>query len=201
MWAASKIRFLQAPTIGVAIERTSTIADVVLKHSAASGPLVFVHVDHHYSQYNKTVIEDHQTIVYRQLSTYQEAAAQQIPTATRTLMITPDNILLFRYSGITFNSHRIHYDQHYTTAEEGYPGLVVQGPMMASLLMNLAQAHRPRDPLQSFEFRGLAPTFADQTLRLAITEHSAGADSALDIRNKQGALIMSASAKFGDNNE
>jgi len=201
MWAASKVRFHHNPKVGIAIDRTSTIADVVLKHSPASGPLVFVHVDHIYTQDNHTLIEDRQSIVYRQLSSYQAPAPQQIPAATRAMTVTPDNVLLFRYSGITFNSHRIHYDQHYTTTEEGYPALVVQGPMMASMLMNFAQANRPEQPLRSFEFRGLAPAFVNQALRLAVTGDDSGADSILEIRNDNGAQIQSAAARFGDNSE
>ncbi|MFT5577693.1 MAG: 3-methylfumaryl-CoA hydratase [Paraglaciecola psychrophila] len=196
MWAASSVRFHHSPAIDVAIERTSTITDVVLKHSAQSGPLVFVHVDHLYRQDNRTVIEDRQTIVYRQLAAYQAAPAQAMPRAAHAITVTPDNILLFRYSGITFNSHRIHYDQHYTTTEEGYPGLVVQGPMMASMLMNLAQASRPKEPLRRFEFRGLAPAFVDQDLRLAVIDKGTEDECSLDIRNNNGALIQSASARF-----
>ena len=112
--------------------------------------------------------------------------------------MTPDNTLLFRYSALTFNGHRIHYDQGYATGEEGYPGLVVQGPLMATLLMNLAQVHRPDTPLREFEFRGAAPAFADQMLLLSVDDDTG---ESLAARNQHGALIMTASAGFGDNAE
>jgi 3-methylfumaryl-CoA hydratase len=209
MWASSRVRFHQTPDIGTPIERASTIADVVLKQSAASGPLVFVHIDHVYTQRaaqdEKTLIEDRQTIVYRQPAAFKQAVArEQTQNPARFLNIKPDSTLLFRYSAITFNGHRIHYDHHYTTSEEGYPGLVVQGPLMATLLMNLAQASRPNRPLREFEFRGVAPAFVDHGLVLSAKENrgvnDAGVES-LEIRNHEGALIMSANAGFGGSDE
>ena len=198
MWASSRIRFHKPASIDTPIERTSTIADVVLKQSAASGPLVFVHVDHEYEQDKQTLIQDRQTIVYRQPSAFKQAEPQDANHSAAALNILPDSTLLFRYSAMTFNAHRIHYDHHYATSEEGYPGLVVHGPLMATLLMNLAQASRPDAPLQEFEFRGVAPAFVDQALQLSVTEDGA---NSLEARNHQGALIMSARAGFGDTDE
>lgn len=205
MWASSRIRFHKPPAVGVAIQRTSTIADVVFKKSATAGPLVFVHVDHVYSQEtgqdDETLIEDRQIIVYRQASNYQEPRSSQhqnFKTPASTVNLTPDSTLLFRYSALTFNGHRIHYDHNYTTSEEGYPALVVHGPLMATLLMNLAQANRPNEPMREFEFRGLAPAFVDNALQLEIMDESA---EALEARNHEGALIMTASAKFASTNE
>ena len=111
---------------------------------------------------------------------------------------TPDSALLFRYSALTFNGHRIHYDHNYTTGEEGYPGLVVQGPLMATLLMNLAQKHRPNKPLREFEFRGAAPAFVDQVLLLSVEDDKA---ESLAVSNQQGALIMTARAGYGEDAE
>ena len=206
MWASSRVRFHKPLGIGVPIERTSTIADVALKQSPASGPLVFVHIDHAFTQKtarsNETLIQDRQTLVYRQAAAFKQpepgSSKAQPQNSARSLTITPDSTLLFRYSAMTFNGHRIHYDHHYTTSEEGYPGLVVQGPLMATLLMNLAQASRPHNPLREFEFRGAAPAFVDQALKLSV--HGSGAES-LEARNHRGALIMTASAGFGDNDE
>lgn len=204
MWASSRMRFHKPPGIGVPIERTSTIADIVLKHSAASGPLVFVHIDHTFTQKtarnNETLIQDRQTIVYRQAAAFKPAQPERLQpqNSARLLDITPDSTLLFRYSAMTFNGHRIHYDQHYTTSEEGYPGLVVQGPLMATLLMNLAQSSRPHEPLREFEFRGVAPAFVDQALQLSVV---GGEARSLEARNHRGALIMTASAGFGDDDQ
>jgi len=198
MWASSHLRFHQTPNIGASIERTSTIADVVLKHSAASGPLVFVHIDHEYVQDEKTLIEDRQTLVYRQPSVFKHAAPQEPAEPSYSMNILPDSALLFRYSAMTFNGHRIHYDHRYTTSEEGYPDLVVQGPLMATLLMNLAQTRRPNCPLREFKFRGTAPAFVDQALQLVVNDDDA---ESLEIRNPEGALIMAATAEFGGNDE
>jgi 3-methylfumaryl-CoA hydratase len=130
--------------------------------------------------------------------------SQEAKNALHSFRIAPDSTLLFRYSAMTFNSHRIHYDQDYTRGAEGYPGLVVHGPLMATLLMNLAQTTRPNSPLREFEFRAAAPAFVDQALVLSVIEQDAANDSAtqgLEVRNHEGALIMSATAKFGDHSE
>jgi len=212
MWASSRLRFHKPARVGAPIERTSTIADIVLKQSATSGPLVFVHVDHAYTQKTtqdeETLIEDRQIIVYRQRSAFKNAAPQeqqkQPENPSRSLNILPDSTLLFRYSAMTFNGHRIHYDHNYTTSDEGYPGLVVHGPLMATLLMNLAQASQPNSPLRAFEFRGVAPAFVDQALVLSVKDKGSvnddGAES-LEVRNHEGALIMTATAGFGDKDE
>ncbi|MGI9284665.1 MAG: FAS1-like dehydratase domain-containing protein [Pseudomonadales bacterium] len=202
MWASSRVRFHKTPSVGATIERTSTIADVVLKQSAASGPLVFVHVDHSYTQKkvqeNETLIQDRQTIVYRQPSAFKQPEPQEHKNSARSLNVVPESTLLFRYSAMTFNGHRIHYDYNYVTREEGFPGLVVHGPLMATLLMNLAQASRPNNPLREFEFRGVAPAFVDQVLQLSVKDDEAGS---LEVRNHEGALIMTASARFGDSDD
>lgn len=198
MWASSRLRFHKPLSMGAPIERTSTIADVALKQSASSGPLVFVHVDQEYAQNEETLIQERQTIVYRQPSVFKQPEAQEPKESAHSLNILPDTTLLFRYSALTFNGHRIHYDHKYTTSEEGYPGLVVQGPLMATLLMNLAQANRPSSPLREFEFRGVAPAFVDHALQLAINEEDT---KSLELRNHTGALVMSARAEFGDSND
>lgn len=208
MWASSRIQFHQSPQVGTPIERTSTIADVVRKQSASSGALVFVYIDHQYTQDNAALIQDRQTIVYRQSAAFKPADPSpqqqtQQASAARSMRVTPDSTLLFRYSALTFNGHRIHYDHKYATVEEGYPALVVHGPLTATLLMNLAQAQLPNKPLQAFEFHAVAPAFVDQALHLSVagsgaTAHNIPTDqngSTLEARNSQGALVMSASAK------
>jgi 3-methylfumaryl-CoA hydratase len=198
MWASSRLRFHKSLSLNSAIDRTSTIADVVLKQSASSGPLVFVHIDHEYAQNKETLIHERQTIVYRQPSVFKAPESKEPKDSARSLNILPDTTLLFRYSALTFNGHRIHYDHNYTTSEEGYPGLVVQGPLMATLLMNLAQTNQPKNPLREFEFRGVAPAFVDHALQLAITEKDI---KSLEARNHEGALVMSARAQLGDDND
>jgi 3-methylfumaryl-CoA hydratase len=198
MWASSRLQFHQTPCLDSTIERTSTIADVVFKNSTSSGPLVFVHIDHEYEQNKETLIQERQTIVYRQPSVFKAPETQEPKKSPHSLHILPDTTLLFRYSALTFNGHRIHYDHNYTTCEEGYPGLVVQGPLMATLLMNLAQTNQPGHTLREFEFRGVAPAFVDHVLQLMINDENG---ESLQLRNNEGALIMNGRAKFGDEND
>ncbi len=201
MWASSRVKFHKPLRVGVPIGRTSTIADVISKQSAASGTLVFVHIDHTFTQDNEKLIAEKQVIVYRHFSALKQAEpaplakpSPRLPqSAGRTLNILPNSTLLFRYSGMTFNGHRIHYDHTYATTQEGYPGLVVQGPLMATLLMNLAQASRRQDVMQVFEFRGVVPTFVDQPVQVTVLDDSA---ESLEIRNHDSDLVMTASAEF-----
>ncbi len=207
MWASSRIRFHRPPRIDTLIERTSTIADIAMKQSAASGALVFVHINHDYVDDGEPLITDRQTIVYRGPAAHRENANAETPETQQGTAITrelvPDSTLLFRYSALTFNGHRIHYDHHYATAEEGYPALVVQGPLTATLLMNLAQAYRPGSRLRAFDFKASAPAFVDEGLRLRVHgEAPDGRDASacrvdLDARNQRGVTVMSASAQFG----
>ncbi|MFT5711483.1 MAG: 3-methylfumaryl-CoA hydratase [Halioglobus sp.] len=198
MWASSQLRFHKPLSSGVPVEKVSTIADVALKQSASSGPLVFVHVDHEYVQSGETLVQERQSIVYRQSSVFKQPEVAVPKYSACSLNIFPNTTLLFRYSAVTFNGHRIHYDSRYTTTEEGYPGLVVHGPLIATLLMNLAQANRPNSSMTEFTFRAVAPAFVDQALQLAINDEDV---RYLEARNHEGALVMSAQAKFGINDE
>ena len=210
MWASSHIRFHSMPELETPIEKTSTIADVFSKQSASSGQLVFVHIDHAYVQNHQNLIDERQTIVYRQPSAYKPPKPSAPENRGSSFQLVPDSTLLFRYSAMTFNAHRIHYDYNYATKEEGYPGLVVQGPLMATLLMNLAQASRPKQTIMEFEFTGVAPAFVDHRLNLAVRDSESPVSDALaehngqvslEIRNQEHALIMKASANFRDDNE
>lgn len=202
MWASSNIRFHQTPVLDIAIEKSSTIADVTLKESAKSGPLIFVNVTHSYTQEQEgnplRLIEEEQTIVYRTAAPFRAASPMTSPAGLlHTHKTVPDSTLLFRYSAITFNGHRIHYDHPYTTSVEGYPDLVVHGPLMATLLMNFARFQRPGRPMQQFSFRGVAPAFVDQPLILGVQHYKENDETlTLEIRNEAGAQIMQANAVF-----
>jgi 3-methylfumaryl-CoA hydratase len=206
MWASSRIQFQQPLQVNCSIEKASTIADVVLKHSDTSGPLLFVHIDHAYAQGSEALLRERQTIVYRQPPSTRPAGShtQEAPqrNSMHSVEVIPDSTLLFRYSALTFNGHRIHYDHNYATSVEGYPGLVVQGPLTATLLMNLAQAIWPDKPLREFDFRGVAPAFVDQPLVLSTSSGAASdhvdTDSTVHLegRDHRGALIMRAVAQF-----
>lgn len=193
MWAGSKIRFYRPLSIDTPIERSSTIADVVFKQGATSGPLVFVSVDHAFVQAGTTCVKETQTIVYRQPSAFKPASPTSPDIGAITRTVTPDTTLMFRYSAVTFNGHRIHYDHNYATQEEGYPGLVVHGPLIATLLMNLAQSANQEQPLKTFEFKAASPAFVDHPLNLAVMGKE---PKFLEARNHENALIMTAQAGF-----
>ncbi|WP_028033834.1 MaoC family dehydratase N-terminal domain-containing protein [Chelativorans sp. J32] len=166
MWAGGTVETLGPLHIGDRVRRVSTIADVTGKRGR-SGELWFVAVDHEYMTERGPAIRERHDIVYREASSIVSAtkAEEQGPLeheASQRWEIDPTPTLLFRYSAITFNGHRIHYDQPYATQVEGYEGLVVHGPLQATLLLNLAASDgsTPR----RFSYRGLAPAFAGNPL-------------------------------------
>ena len=161
MWAGSQIEFLRPLRVGDALVRTSRIEDV--QHKAGrTGPLVFVKVLHEITAHGEPALRERHDIVYRGLPRPGDppAAGQPAPAeAPWRLRIVPDDVLLFRYSALTFNGHRIHYDRRYVTEVEGYPGLVVHGPLIATLLLDLLRRERPAAQVTHFEFRALKPVF------------------------------------------
>jgi 3-methylfumaryl-CoA hydratase len=163
MWAGSRFAFHAPIRIGDALTRLSTIESVVEK-SGRSGPLVFVTVRHEVSRDDDATLAlvEHHDIVYRGAPRPGEPVPppQRAPgNAAFEARWVPDDVLLFRYSALTFNGHRIHYDRRYATEVEGYPGLVVHGPLIATLLLDLLRTHSPEAQLTGFEFRALRPLF------------------------------------------
>lgn len=161
MFAGARMVFHRPLQLGHSAERTDTIKDVQLK-SGRSGHLAFVTVAHAFHQAGELCIEEEQDIVYREPGAPVKAPPVLDPSppepGTWSRTIVPDPRLLFRFSSLTFNAHRIHYDRSYAQAEEGYPGLVVHGPLTAILLADLVRRNEAR-PLSSFRFRGRAPLF------------------------------------------
>ncbi|MGC8203125.1 FAS1-like dehydratase domain-containing protein [Aliiroseovarius sp. PTFE2010] len=157
MWAGGDVTHIAPLSIGETITRRSTIADIAAKQGR-SGALVFVTIEHEYSSDSRLCIREQQSIVYRDITRPQPAKRTRVELDPSTLKstLTPDPVLLFRYSALTFNAHRIHYDHIYATETEAYPGLVVHGPLQATLLLNLA-ASALQDSPRRFAFRGLAP--------------------------------------------
>ena len=171
MWASSTVSFDHPLQLGDEVARTSTIASIEGK-SGKSGDLVFVAIDHQTRVGDRVAISERQHVVYREPATI-SASARPVSTNRPDLSdwdwqqkVVPSEALLFRYSALTFNAHRIHYDKPYAVQEEGYPGLVVQGPLMATLLLNLAASKLGANRLSSFSFRGQAPAFANAVLYL-----------------------------------
>ncbi|MFH1573445.1 MAG: MaoC family dehydratase N-terminal domain-containing protein [Acidobacteriota bacterium] len=161
MWAGGRLVFLAPLRVGEEVRRVCEIERIEEKRGKA-GPLVFVTVRHRLSGGAGPAIEEKQDIVYREAP--QPGAPAMIegkpaPRGPWRREIVPDDVLLFRYSALTFNGHRIHYDRRYVTEEEGYPGLMVHGPLLATLLLDLVRRHLPGRELERFSFRALRPTF------------------------------------------
>ncbi len=170
MWAGGEVRLLAPLHPGDAVTRTSTILSVTEKQGGA-GRLVFVTVRHAISGPNGPAIEERQDLVYRGADGAAVRPADPAPpvSVVHTHDVLPDAVTLFRYSALTGNGHRIHYDADYVRAEEGYPGLVVHGPLQATWLAAL-----PNVPLAAFSFRGRRPAFAGAALHLEAWQHGAG---------------------------
>ncbi|MGJ7524694.1 FAS1-like dehydratase domain-containing protein [Variovorax sp. GB1P17] len=163
MWAGGRLNWEPGNPlqVGDKIERTSTIVSVTHK-AGRSGELVFVLVRHEVRNERGLALTEEHDIVYRAAAEPGEKAPPPTPApkdATFSRDIVPDDVLLFRYSALTFNGHRIHYDRRYVTQVEGYPGLIVHGPLIATLLVDLLRRNVPGAQLARFEFRAVRPTF------------------------------------------
>jgi 3-methylfumaryl-CoA hydratase len=195
MWAGGRFQFLAPLRIGDALRRTSRIADVSAKQGK-TGPLVFVRVRHEIGSGDTLALTEEHDIVYRdaaQAGTPAEAPPQAPTGEQFARTVTPDPVLLFRYSALTFNGHRIHYDRRYVTEVEGYPGLVVHGPLIATLLVDLLRRERPDARLAAFEFRAISPLF-DTAPFTVCGRFDDATRVRLWARGPQGRLAMQASA-------
>ena len=200
MWAGSRIDFHRPLKVGESMSRVSTIADVSTKEGRA-GPLVFVVVRHTIADATGPVINEEHDIVYRENPRPGSAGAPGVPPANGEALwsrsIVPTPVLLFRYSALTFNSHRIHYDQPYATQAEGYPGLVVHGPLIATLLLDLLARNLPQASVVRFMFRAVSPLF-DRAPFTVCGRPAADARSVrLWARNAHAGLAMDAEATLG----
>lgn len=197
MWAGGRFTFGAPLRIGEVVRRTSVIADLKVKQGR-SGPLVFVTVRHEViGSFGGSLGEEHD-IVYRNVA--REAESNTAPRlapvdSSWRRKIVPDDVLLFRYSALTFNGHRIHYDRRYVTSVERYPGLIVHGPLIATLLVDLARRHDPR-PLRSFEFRAVSPVFDTGPFSVCGKPEADGKAAALWAETEVGTLAMQAQATF-----
>jgi len=159
MWAGGQLAFHGGLRVGDKVRRHSRIDDVVMKEGR-SGTLCFVTVTHRYLTMRGHALSERHDIVYRGLDASASApssVAQDVPEVSETIAATP--LLLFRYSAVTFNSHRIHYDRTYCQAEEHYPGLLVHGPLQATCLLQLAARRNKGEAPPLFTYRGVAPLF------------------------------------------
>jgi 3-methylfumaryl-CoA hydratase len=198
MWAGSQFEFRSPVRVGDAVERTSTIADVSSKEGR-TGKLVFVKVRHEVrcnGLAEPAIVEFHD-IVYREAKRPGdvEPAPQRAESAAAWQReIVPDDVLLFRYSALTFNGHRIHYDRKYVTEVEGYPGLIVHGPLIATLLLDLVRRHAPEADVAAFRFKAVRPTFDLNPFRVAGQPQGDGRTIRLWAQDHEGWLTMDAVA-------
>jgi itaconyl-CoA hydratase/mesaconyl-C4 CoA hydratase len=166
MWAGGRLTFQRPLNVDSTTVRDSKIIDIQEKQGR-SGALLFVTVRHDYSQNGETAFTEEQDIVYREPSAPRLSLDRPVPAADWSKTITPSPVLLFRYSAVTFNGHRIHYDWPYANSAEGYPGLVVHGPLIATLLFGAFTRARPDAYVQSFSFRSLRPLIAPKAFDVA----------------------------------
>ena len=215
MWAGGRLQWHAPLRVGDVVKRVSTIQSVTHK-SGRTGDLLFVLVKHEVHNAQGLCLTEEHDIVYRPAA--QPGDPVPAPVAASSLLaqgemqaqgkplgelwqrdIAPDDVLLFRYSALTFNGHRIHYDRTYVTEVEGYPGLIVHGPLIATLLVDLVRRHTDR-PIQRFEFKALRPTFecGDQRiLRVNGQPQADGKHVRLWAQDHEGWLTMQATAELG----
>ena len=178
MWAGGELEFFDTLRVGDEVTRTSRIKDVNVK-SGSTGQLCFVSVDHELTTPRGTAIRERHDIVYRDVTTGSQAptrSADPAPSAKHRETHFADPVLLFRYSALTFNGHRIHYDRDYVTKVEGYPGLIFHGPMQAALQIEFAAKLRGLVP-KKFAYRGVQPLFEGSEFSVNANETTAGLET------------------------
>jgi 3-methylfumaryl-CoA hydratase len=197
MWAGGRLAWERGNPLraGDAARRVSRIASVAHK-AGRSGDLLFVTVVHELHNAGGLALTEEHDIVYRAMP--QPGDTPPAPVAAETQAdwqreLTPDEVLLFRYSALTFNSHRIHYDKPYAADVEGYPGLVVHGPLIATLLLDLVRRNAPDALVRRFEFKAVRPSFAGDVLHLKGQPQARGSVR-LWAHSPEGWLAMQATA-------
>ena len=161
MWAGGRTWFDAPLLIGDTVSRRSTIKRIDTKQGR-SGTLIFVTLSHDISTPRGVAVREEHDLVFRDNPKPDDPPPTPGPAPTNpdfSREIAPDPVLLFRYSALTFNSHRIHYDRPYATGVEGYPGLVVHGPLIATLLLDLIRRERPEAVVKEFDFKAVSPLF------------------------------------------
>lgn len=195
MYAGGRFTFPGDLAFGAEAEKRSTIQSVAEKQGR-SGPLAFVTVRHEIVQNETVMATEEHDIVYREAED-PETAKPPAPRADEPVLseetVTPDEVTLFRFSALTYNGHRIHYDQPYVTGVEHYPGLIVHGPLVAMLLFERARKIAGKRP-SAFSFRAMSPVFCGTQIRLAEVAGDKGL--ALEARAADDRLIMISTTEF-----
>ena len=197
MWAGGRLQWHQPVLrVGDAVKRVSRIESVTHK-AGRTGDLVFVLVKHEVHNAQGLALTEEHDIVYRASPQPGDPVPPPQPAeqgAAWTAEVVPDDVLLFRYSALTFNGHRIHYDRRYGAEVEGYPGLVVHGPLIATLLLNLLRNKLPGVQLLNFRFRAVRPVFDIAPFKLHGTPAPDGKTVSLWTEDHEGCLTMQATA-------
>ena len=194
MWAGGRLNFTRPLFINERAIKRSTVRSVTPKRGR-SGQLCFVIVEHKISVEGALCLQEEQTIVYREAARPGEQVLAQVAAldATESVTYHPNPVLLFRYSALTFNGHRIHYDVDYCRNVEGYPDLVVHGPLIATLLLDLGY-HRYSKKIETFEYKALSPLFNPQSF--TINGRREGNRAHIWAANHEGGLAMDATVEL-----
>lgn len=195
VFGAGTLRVLEPVVPERSYHRRSRVTAVSIRQGS-SGPLIIITIEHTLSDDGRPVLDETNQILYIDANTpprLPDPDRSQPPPPDPVRIVTPDEIMLFRFSALTFNSHRIHYDRTYATEVEGYPDLVVQGPLTAVLLAIVA-SETLGQVLTAFQFRAVAPLFVNRPISLHVTRTTAGG-TALEARDWNGVIAMVATAE------
>lgn len=192
MWAGGVVRLLAPMHTGTPATRTSTIANIEAK-SGRSGPLCFVTVQHLVKSEGTLCIEEEQHIVFREAQASGEAPVRKLPFNDKpewTNEWTPTSVQLFRFSAITFNSHRIHYDADYTRKSEGYPDLVVHGPLILHKILESFRNRHPDREIRHIQYRAVGPVYCGETVTLAGKDTLSDSSSEVDTDGQSHCVVF-----------
>lgn len=198
MWAGNRMQFFRPILIGDALKRQSTVIDVRFK-SGRGGRLFFVTVRHEIFARNEIATVEEHDVVYREALRPGAPASKPRPAPARpewSRTISPSPVLLFRFSALTMNSHRIHYDRGFAVDEEGYPGLVFHGPLTMILLMDLFRRENPDATLERFAVRATAPLYDDRPFEIQGAPARGEGEALLWALTPDGNLAMEGEAGF-----
>jgi 3-methylfumaryl-CoA hydratase len=196
MWAGGRFEFHRPLRVGETFTRTSRIVEVREK-KGRTGTLAFVVVRHEIGNAEGIALTEEQDLVYRAHAKLGDPASAPPPVPASALwerVVEPADVLLFRYSALTFNGHRIHYDRRYATETDGYPGLVVHGPLIATLLLDLLRRNMPEADVARFEFRAVSPLFDTSPFKVCGWPESDGKTISLWAADAGGGLATTATA-------
>ncbi len=198
MWAGGRMEFRRPLIIGSKVTRTGEVLNVEHK-TGRTGPMVFVTARFEIADENGVCITEERDIVYREPPSPEAppVAPKLAPVdAMWSRTIHPDPVLLFRYSALTFNGHRIHYDRDFCVGHEGYPGLVVHGPLIATLLVDLVRSEMPSARVESFSFRAVSPLFDTEDFKVCGNLESGGKSARMWAQNSTGRIAMEGTASL-----